>query len=86
MAQASLEGPFGKVRRNVNLCKLTTNGVPKINFGALDKDAFYKATVRVGRFKGDATFYLSKDDEIKDISVQLKGRSKYAHSSIDTIE
>ena len=76
MAQASLEGPYGKVRRNVNLCKLITNGVPKINFGALDKEAFYKATVRIGWFKGDVTFYLSKDDEVKDVVVELKGRSK----------
>lgn len=75
-ARVSLEGPYGSVKRNVNLCKFIRDGRPQVNFAAIDREHFYKVTASVERFYGEATFYLDENDELKDVSIELKRRGK----------
>ena len=64
------------MKRNVNLCKYIKDGRPQVNFAALDRGHFYKITARVEGVYGEATFYLDKNDELKDVSIELKRRGK----------
>jgi len=75
-ARITLHGPYGSVNRKVDLCEVMTAGRPEINFAALDKGVFYKITASVEGLRGGATFYLSKTDEIKEVSIELRRRGR----------
>lgn len=75
-ARITLQGPHGSVNRKVDLCEVMTAGRPEINFAGLDKGVFYKITASVEGLRGAATFYLSKTDEIKEVSIELRRQGK----------
>ena len=76
IANVTISGPYGKVKRRVNLCKYydANAGQAEIEFGALDLGA-YRVTVQSRSYYGQADFVLN-DNDLQDVSVTLKKRRK----------
>jgi hypothetical protein len=76
IANVTISGPYGKVKRRVNLCKYydANAGQAEIEFGALDLGA-YRVTVQNQSYYGQADFVLNNKN-VQGVSVPLNKKRR----------